>query len=269
MRVVVSAVALAVLTACSGPHTSNTTADVTTAAQQAQGDIDTYAANTLTDTPLAPKPEASPSTARAAAPVGESAVADDDPATDEAPVADDAQAAADVVERYFALIEARDYPRARALWDDAGGASGMTDRQFAASFAGYREYHANVGEPGRIDAGAGQRNVQVPVRTYGITVQDGRPFDMSGSVTLHRTAAIDGATGAQRTWHIRSVSLQPRALQRAATSDPAPGYDCAGTTRVSTRDDRRPTQRADGSTDTGAIWYRDEGNQRIPCTSGG
>ena len=55
--------------------------------------------------------------------------------------------------RYFALIAAGNYGQAWALWDDDGRASGMTRRQFADSFAKYAEYHAEVGAPGRVDAG--------------------------------------------------------------------------------------------------------------------
>jgi hypothetical protein len=68
---------------------------------------------------------------------------------------DSAQAAANVVQNYYALIAAGKYHDARLLWEDDGQASGMSDAAFAASFAPYREYHARIGAPGAIDAGAG------------------------------------------------------------------------------------------------------------------
>lgn len=121
---------------------------------------------------------------------------------------DSAQGAADVVQRYYAFLEARDYAQAWALWSDGGKASGMRAEAFAASFAKYSEYHANIGAPGDIDAGAGQRYVTVPVVVYG-KLKDGRPFNMKGEVVLQRTE-VDGATEAQRRWHIRSADIKPR-----------------------------------------------------------
>lgn len=119
-----------------------------------------------------------------------------------------AQAAAQVVELYYAQLEEGSYAPAWALWEDGGRASGMGADAFAASFAKYGEYHANIGAPGDIDAGAGQRYVKVPVVVYG-RMKDGRPFNMKGDVTLHRTE-VDGATPEQRRWRIRSADIKPR-----------------------------------------------------------
>lgn len=121
---------------------------------------------------------------------------------------DSAQGAADVVQHYFADIESGRYAQAWALWEDGGNASDMTAKQFAASFARYSEYHANIGAPGDIDAGAGQRYVTVPVVAWGRRATGGARFDLKGSVTLHRTV-VDGASDAQKRWHIRSVDLGP------------------------------------------------------------
>ena len=134
---------------------------------------------------------------------------DDRTPVSEAPFApDSAQGGADLVQRYYAFLEARDYAQAWALWSNGGKASGMSVEGFAASFAKYGEYHANIGAPGDIDAGAGQRYVTVPVVVYG-KLKDGRPFNMKGEVTLQRTE-VDGATEAQRRWHIRSADIKPR-----------------------------------------------------------
>ena len=129
----------------------------------------------------------------------------------EAPVApESAQGAARVVQSYYALIEAGKYREAWARWRDAGKASGMSVEDFASSFAKYKEYHANIGAPGRIHAGAGQRYVDVPVEIYGTLLEHGRPFDMRGTVTLHRTTDIPGATGGDKSWHIERVDIKPR-----------------------------------------------------------
>ncbi len=216
-------VILGTLTACSADPPANTVADVNAAAQKAQSDIDTYAANTLEpvplpspiDGPVRTDPIPSPAVKAAAAPNG-------------------AEAAADVVRRYFTLIAARKYPAAYRRWGAGGTASGMTQRQFAGSFAKYATYNAKVGTPGEIDAGAGQRYVEIPVKVSGTLARNQRPFRLEGVVTLHRVGDIDGATAAERDWHIRDIALKPSpdamsaALSGSCDADPV---------RVTTRDD--------------------------------
>jgi membrane-bound inhibitor of C-type lysozyme len=125
----------------------------------------------------------------------------------EAPFTEDsAQGAANVVQTYYALIEAGKYGQAYALW--GAGAAGMRREAFAASFAKYRDYHAEIGAPSAIEGAAGSRYVTVPVRAYG-NLKAGGPFDMRGSVTLRR-AVVDGATPEQRRWHISGSDLKPR-----------------------------------------------------------
>lgn len=136
---------------------------------------------------------------------------DDRTPVSEAPFsADSAQGAAQVVQSYYALIEQGRYDRAYALWEPQ---SAGTSKAFADGFAKYAEYHAEIGAPGRIDAGAGQRYVTVPVQAYG-RLKSGEPFHLRGDVTLHRAGDIDGATAEQRSWRIRSVDLKPHASPR-------------------------------------------------------
>jgi len=137
------------------------------------------------------------------------AAATTSPVANSAAPADSAEAAADVVRHYFALIGAGKYRDAWALWDIGGKASGMSADAFAASFAKYASFKADVGAPGDVDAGAGQRYVTVPVVVSG-TLKSGGGFRMEGPVTLHRVGDIDGATPAQKRWHIRSTDLKPR-----------------------------------------------------------
>lgn len=118
---------------------------------------------------------------------------------------DSAQGAADVVQRYFALIGARKYAEAFVLREPDGGNAAA----FSAGFAAYSEYHANVGAPGAIDAGAGQRYVTVPVQIYARLKRGATPVYQIGTVTLHRAGDIDGATPAQRRWRIRDIALKP------------------------------------------------------------
>jgi hypothetical protein len=122
---------------------------------------------------------------------------------------DSAQGAADVVQTYYALLGEGRYREAHALWDDDGRASGMSVDAFVASFARYSEYHAQIGAPGRVDAGAGQRYVTVPVVLYGRLKANAAPYHASGTVTLHRVGDVDGATPAQKRWHLRDIALNP------------------------------------------------------------
>lgn len=116
----------------------------------------------------------------------------------------DGAAAADVVRRYYAAIEAGDYATAWRLREEGTG----DPASFAAAFSRYAEFHAEVGTPGRVDAGAGQRFVQVPVHIFG-RLKEGAPFNATGTVTLHRTADIPGATSDQRRWRIRDSDIKP------------------------------------------------------------
>ncbi|MFD1033881.1 hypothetical protein ACFQ15_04365 [Sphingomonas hankookensis] len=133
------------------------------------------------------------------------------PAPDAVMAEPGADVAAQVLRDYFAAIRERRYGDAWRLWGGRGEASGMTQAAFAASFAKYAEYRATIGAPGRIDAGAGQRYIQIPVRVTG-SLRDGTPVSLTGPVTLHRTGDIDGATAEQRAWRISDSGLKPRAL---------------------------------------------------------
>ena len=117
-----------------------------------------------------------------------------------------AQDAANVIQTYYALIGEAKYRQAWALWRDHGKGSQMTADAFAASFGKYSEYHANVGAPGAVDAGAGQRYVEVPVQVYGRVKATRKPFNLRGTATLHRTE-VDGATAEQRAWRIDRIAV--------------------------------------------------------------
>ncbi|NYT41236.1 MliC family protein [Sphingomonas sp. R-74633] len=147
------------------------------------------------------KPDAKPTPAAAPAPARTPDVVSEAPFTE-----DSAQGAANVVQTYYALLGEGKYGQAYALW--GAGAAGMSREAFAASFAKYRDYHAEVGAPSAIEGAAGSRYVTVPVRAYG-NLKAGGPFNMRGSVTLRR-AVVDGATPEQRRWHISGSDLKPR-----------------------------------------------------------
>lgn len=119
------------------------------------------------------------------------------------PTAADAVA---VVRDYYAAINARNYARAYGLWSDGGGASGQSAQQFAGGFAQTQGVSVEVGAPGREDAGAGQRYIEVPV-SLAATQADGSMRRYVGTYVLHRTV-VDGASAEQRSWRIRSADLR-------------------------------------------------------------
>jgi len=242
--------------ACSPGHRADNAAgsvDINSAAVQAQGSVDAYAngaqevAETETPAPdeIAPAAAGTPAPLTPPEPGTPGGLPDDRTPVSEAPFApDSAQGAANVVQTYYALLGAGKYRQAWALWDDGGKASGMAAEAFAASFAKYSEYHANIGAPGDVDAGAGQRYVTVPVQVYARLKQGAKPVYMIGSVTLHRVGDIDGATAAQKSWHIRSAEIKPSPGATAPAGDPTPAivsavYRCIDGSRINVRFDNR------------------------------
>jgi hypothetical protein len=141
-----------------------------------------------------------------AAPGTRSGLPNDRTPVSEAPfAASSAQGAAQVVQSYFALIEAGRYAEALRLWEGAGEASGTSEKEFAAELGRYREYHAEVGAPGRMEGAAGSSYVGVPVQLYG-RLKDGTPFRRRAEVTLRRVNDVAGSTEEERRWRIRDIA---------------------------------------------------------------
>ena len=197
--------------------TTKNNVDINAAALQAQGAVDAYGANAADgDAVEVPEPEtaANVSEDNGLAPLDPPApgtpggLPDDRTPISEAPFTpDSAQGAANVVQTYYALIGEGKYAQAFAL-REPGAPGSKSAAAFTAEFARYSEYHANVGAPGEIDAGAGQRYVTVPVQVYARLKATKAPVYELGSLTLHRVGDIDGATAAQRAWHIRTIDLK-------------------------------------------------------------
>ena len=197
---------------------TNINVDITAAALQAQGAVDAYGASTGEGVPVAIAETDAPNTAAPVAVKAPAPLVPPPPGTpgglpdDRTPLSearfapDSAQAAANVVQSYYALIGERKYREAFALRDGTVVGPKTADA-FAADFARYSEYHANIGGPSAIDAGAGQRNVTVPVQIYARLKQSKAPVYQIGSVTLHRID-VDGASAEHRRWHIRTIMLK-------------------------------------------------------------
>ncbi len=192
---------------------ANRSTNIDAAAEAGRSDVANYAAATNPDgnTPaILPTPIASPAPVAPPEPGAPGGLPKGGVVSEDKATPDSAQAAANVVQAYYALLEAGKYHDARLLWEDDGHASGTSEAAFAASFARYGEYHAQIGAPGAIDAGAGQRYVSVPVRIDARLKTDAAPYHAGGDVTLHRVGDVDGATAEQKAWHIRGIALKPQ-----------------------------------------------------------
>lgn len=137
--------------------------------------------------PAEPKPEPKserqvPARASAPAAAPTAAPAPDRPTAPGQPGSTaEADDAADVLRRYYTLIEERRFTEALELREP----DGLEADAFAAHFGGYASHGATVGrqtEP--VEAGS-WLYVEVPVQTYG-TMKGGTPFGSVGTVTLRR-----------------------------------------------------------------------------------
>ncbi len=105
------------------------------------------------------------------------------PPAEQAAPARGGEDAAEVVQTYYALIEARKYDEAYKLREAAPGAPGA--EAFAANFERYAEYHATIGQPSEPVESGGWLYVEVPVQPYG-RMKDGSPVASAGTLTLRR-----------------------------------------------------------------------------------
>lgn len=121
---------------------------------------------------------------------------------DRTPVAEDAfdasspQGAAQVLQRYFALVEAGRKADADKLWSDSASKAAF-DRRLVQ----YREVHATIGAPGEPNGPAGLLYLDVPVQLYG-RLPGGKPFNARGTMTPRPANAVRNSTAEQRQWRI-------------------------------------------------------------------
>ena len=116
----------------------------------------------------------------------------------EQPARDDAAGAADVLRRYYALIEAGHYDDA---WKMRSGGRGIDAAEFAAHFKAYEAYHSQIGAPTQPVRSDDWVYVEVPVMTTGRFI-GGKPFGSSGSVTLRRPVPGSAASAGEQGWRI-------------------------------------------------------------------
>lgn len=125
------------------------------------------------------------------------------PAAPEPAEASEAETVRDVVQHYFASIEAGDYDAAWALRWKGEGDDAASRQAFIDNFARYAEHHATVGTPGPVEGAAGSLYAEVPVQLYG-RLKTGEPFSSAGTVTLRRVNDVPGSSAEQRRWRIYS-----------------------------------------------------------------
>ena len=170
------------------------------------GPVGPPAASTTAEPMLSPDtlPAEVPDTGVPASPVAGSAPVAPAAAPDAVaePSVDDAVA---VVRGYFSALAGRDFARAHAAWSE--GDTAHSAAQLAAEQADVASSNVSIGAPGRLDAAAGSRYLQVPV-TVVRGLRDGGTQRLAGAVTLRR-AVVDGATAEQRAWHIAGIDLRP------------------------------------------------------------
>ncbi|MGN8000728.1 hypothetical protein [Sphingomonas sp. 22176] len=117
------------------------------------------------------------------------------------------QAAADVVRRYYAAIDARDYGTAWTQWGD-DGRPGQTFAAFEKGFAHTRATKVTIGALQPSEGAAGSVYQTVPV-TVEATLDDGTAQRFTGSYVVRRVNGVDGASASQLRWHIDSAQLRP------------------------------------------------------------
>jgi hypothetical protein len=118
-----------------------------------------------------------------------------------------AQAGADVVRRYYAALDARDYSTAWSQWGD-GGRPGQSFAAFRDGFARTRATRVTIGTLPPVEGAAGSSYLTVPV-TVEATLDDGKRQRFVGSYVVRRVNDVDGATAEQRRWHLGSAQLRP------------------------------------------------------------
>lgn len=96
----------------------------------------------------------------------------------------DMEAAAAALRLYYAHLGRRNY---RAAWSLRDQRPGLDYQRFAASFARYRDYHADVGTPSYPATSDGFVWIDAPVQIWG-TQANGERFGSVGRVLMKRRA---------------------------------------------------------------------------------
>ncbi|MEO6518145.1 MAG: hypothetical protein ABIO17_04010 [Pseudoxanthomonas sp.] len=107
---------------------------------------------------------------------------------------------------YYAALNARDYQKAYAMWEDGGAASGQSFQHFSGGYANTESVEADVGAATNEEGTAGSRYIRVPV-TLRAPQYNGAQRSYRGRFEL-RAVVADGASEGQRRWHLHSAEMQ-------------------------------------------------------------
>lgn len=150
----------------------------------------------------APAPAANTAPAETPAPTPPSPAAQPDTPTPPGEVTPDV--ATSLAREYFALIGAKQYPMALALW----GSNAPSKADLAKQYDKYATFDATVGAPGEQQGAAGSSYIEIPVKASA-KLKSGGAEKLAGTIVLRRVNDVPGSTAAQRHWHIYSVDLKP------------------------------------------------------------
>lgn len=117
----------------------------------------------------------------------------------------------DVLSAWAQALETRDWATARAQWGDHGDQSGLSEAEFAASYAKYKTIDVAY-DDAEVEGAAGSLYYQADVTMTGQTIDD-QPFRLMGPVTVKRVNDVPGATPEQLRWHITTSDLKLRPLE--------------------------------------------------------
>lgn len=117
-------------------------------------------------------------------------------------VAKTAQGAADIVSKYYELLNAGRSDEAFRLWTP--GSPQASERSAGA----YARQEVQIGEPGRMEGAAGSIYISIPVQIQA-TRKSGEVAPLTGEITLRRSNDVPGATPEQLSWRILRIDLQP------------------------------------------------------------
>jgi len=131
----------------------------------------------------------------------------DEPMAECKPAPKSKEAAAAVVQRYYAAIDAHDYDTAWQQWGEHGPPK-QTPESFRAGFAQTRTTRVTIGPLTPGEGGAGSIYQTVPV-IVDATLNNGAQQQFRGDYVVRRVNDVDGASAAQLRWHIDSAKLTP------------------------------------------------------------
>ncbi len=116
-------------------------------------------------------------------------------------------AAAAVVRRYYAALNAHDYSTAWQQWGP-DGRPGQRFTDFQKGFAETRATRVTIGRMGPSEGAAGSIYATIPV-TVDAQLDDGKQQRFTGQYVVRRVNDVPGASADQLRWHIDSATLKP------------------------------------------------------------